>query len=120
MKMNKNEFKLRVVTMFKRLIDTYFAEDNIIDRMANGTLKILVETNTDKIDGFIKMFCDKDGNVDANTIMNTYANQIPESGRNFDIKDYVDSEFVKAILPNKSLIIKREDLLRVIDMSPSH
>ena len=26
--MNKNEFKLRVVTMFKRLIDTYFAEDN--------------------------------------------------------------------------------------------
>lgn len=118
--MTATEFKLRLITMVKGLIDTYFAEDNIIDRIANGTLKVLIQTNDDKIDGFIKMFCDKNGNVDANLVMNSYADQIPETGLRFDIKDYIESEFVKAMLPNKSLIIKRDDLLRVINGSPLH
>lgn len=116
--MKQEEFKLRVVQLLKSLIDTYFGENNVVDKMTNATLKVLLDTNNDKMDGFISMFADKNGCIDAETVVYSYVAQIPMEGMKLDIKEYIDNDFVKGILPNKSLIIKKEDLLRVIDSSP--
>lgn len=112
--MNKDELKLRIIKTAEELIDTYFAENTIIDKMANGTMKILLAENHNKIDNFLVMFCDSEGQIDADKIITTYANQIDNNGLKFDIKDYIHNDFVKSILPDKSLLISKDDILKII------
>lgn len=109
-----NEFKLRVVSMLNGLIDVYFSEDNIIDRMTNSTLKVLLATNIDKIDDFIGMFSNGEGNIDEVSIVNAYADNIKEDGIRFNLKQYVKNDFIRNIIPDKSLIITKDDVLGLL------
>ena len=62
--MRIEEFKLRIVKSVNELIDVYYADNDFVDKMINSTLKILIQKNTDKIDGFLKMFQDANGEID--------------------------------------------------------
>ena len=37
-----------------------------------------------------------------------------ESGYVFNIKDYIENETVKKFIPDKALVIKREDVLSIL------
>lgn len=112
--MKTDELKLRVIKEAKTLVDIYFGEDTFIDRMSNTTLKILIEQNQDKLNDIFKIFEKSNGEIDAETIINQYAEQMTEDGIRFDIKDYVKSDLVKSMIPNKSLIINKEDILKIL------
>lgn len=111
--MKVSEFKLSVVTGVNSLIDDYFGSNSIADKFINSTLKIIVKQNTYKIDEFLSMFMDEHGMIDENIILEEYSKIIGESGFMLDIRDFVKNEFVKNLLPNKALIIKKDDLRKI-------
>jgi glycosyltransferase involved in cell wall biosynthesis len=62
----------------------------------------------------IEIICVNDGSTDDSLdIINEYAKMIDENGYIFDLKDYVNDETVKKLIPNKILVIKREDILNL-------
>lgn len=111
--MKASEFKLSVVTGVNSLIDDYFGSNSIADKFINSTLKIIVKQNTYKIDEFLSVFMDEHGMIDENIILEEYSKIIGESGFMLDIRDFVKNEFVKNLLPNKALIIKKDDLRKI-------
>lgn len=112
--MKTAELKLRIITEANELIDVYFSEDTFVDKMANTTLKILIEQNKDKLDDMFKLF-EKDGEIDAEEIINKYAEQFSKDGIRFDVKQYIKNDFVRNMMPDKYLIINKEDLLKIIN-----
>ena len=112
--MKTSELKLRVLTEANSLIDVYFGEDTFIDRMVNTTLKILLEQNKDKYDDMLTLFENRDGEIDATTIINNYAEQFTHDGLHFDIKKFIKNDFIRNMIPDKYLIINKEDILKIL------
>lgn len=113
----KGELKLRINQAVENLIDIYFGNNTIIESMTNATLKVLLRNNISKLDDLIDLFADKDGYIDADSVIMTYAEQLGTNGVEFNIKDYIKSDFVKDIMPNKSLIIHKDDLLKIMKVN---
>lgn len=59
------------------------------------------------------LFTDKDGNIDAESIISCYADQVGD-GLELDIKQYIKSDFICNLLPSKVLIISKDDILKII------
>ena len=112
--MKIHEVKLRLNSSINKLIDTYFGLPTVTEKMVNATLKIIAKQNMYKLDTILGMFADQNGEIDPQAILYEYANQIDENGIRIDIKDYIDNDLIKQILPNKILIIKKEDIMSLI------
>lgn len=112
--MKIHEVKLRLNNSINKLIDTYFGLPTVTEKMINATLKIMVKQNMYKMDGILNAFADQNGEIDPQAILYEYANQIDDNGIRVDIKDYIDNDLMKQILPNKILIIKKEDIMGLI------
>jgi hypothetical protein len=111
--MKASEFKLSVVSGLNNLIDDYFGSHSIADKFINSTLKILVRQNTYKLDNIVDIFADEHGIIDENIIIEEYSKVIGESGFILDIRDFIKNDMVKNLLPNKALIIKKDDLRKM-------
>jgi hypothetical protein len=109
-----SEVKMRIKNTLDSLVETYFNGDNIADRLLNSTLKIIVKQNVCKLDDVLILFADKEGEIDLDMLVHEYAEMIPEEGVIFDIKEYVSSDFIKNMLPDKVLLIKREDIMSLL------
>lgn len=112
--MKANELKLRIKTATEGMIDTYFNESGIIESFVNSTLKLILDAKINELDELISLFEDKEGNVDAEKIIETYASKIGEQGFQFDIRRFVKNDFIRNVLPNKSLVIKSDDIRGII------
>ena len=112
--MNTSEVRLKLITSVNRLIDTYFGMPTVTEKMINATLKVIVKQNAYKIDGFLNMFADQNGEINPQEVLIEYANQIDDNGLIIDIKQYINNETLKQILPNKVLVLKREDIINLI------
>ena len=112
--MNTSEVKLKLITSVNRLIDTNFGMPTVTEKMINATLKVVVKQNAYKIDGFLNMFADQNGEINPQEVLIEYANQIDDNGLIIDIKQYINNETLKQILPNKVLVLKREDIINLI------
>ena len=112
--MNTSEVKLKLITSVNRLIDTYFGMPTVTEKMINATLKVIVKQNAYKIDGVLNMFADQNGEINPQEVLIEYANQIDDNGLIIDIKQYINNETLRQILPNKVLVMKREDILNLI------
>jgi len=112
--MKTGEVKMRLMKAVMGMIDTYFCSNALNEKFINSTLKILVKQNAYKIDSVLELFADKDGEINATEIVAEYANMLDEKGYIFDLKQYVDNDMVKALIPDKILIIKREDILNIL------
>ena len=112
--MKTSEVKLRLSTTLNDLIDVYFGESTVADKMINSTLKILVKTNINKADDIINLFADKDGEVNLREIIDEYSTQLGDDGVQFDIKDYIKSDFIKSLMPDKFLLITKEDIVKML------
>jgi hypothetical protein len=111
--MKASEFKLSVVSGINNLIDDYFGSSSKADKFINSTLKIMVKQNTYKLDGVLGLFTDEHGMIDENIIIEEYSKVIGESGFILDIRDFIKNDMVKNLLPNKALIIKKDDLRKM-------
>lgn len=111
--MKASEFKLSIVQGINNLIDDYFGSSTKGDKFINSTLKIMVRQNTYKLDDIMDLFTDEHGCVDENIIIEEYSKVIGESGFVFDIRELVKNELIKSMLPNKALVIKKEDLRKM-------
>ena len=82
--------------------------------MINATLKVIVKQNAYKIDGMLKLFADQHGEINPQDILIEYANQIDDNGIVVDIKQYINNDTLKQFIPNKVLVMKKEDILNLI------
>ena len=113
--MKLSEIKIRLSNTANSLIDTYFSENSLTEKFINSTLKLLVKQNIHKIDDMLKLFADENGEIDANVVINEYANILGENGFTFDLKEYVNNPLVKNMLPDKVLVIRKEDILSILN-----
>lgn len=112
--MKTQEIKLKLVTSINKLIDTYFGSPVVSEKMINATLKVLVKQNAYKLDDMLKLFTDANGEINPHDVLIEYANQIDENGIVIDIKQYINNDMIKQLIPNKVLILKRDDILNLI------
>lgn len=108
--MKASEFKLSVVQGLNNLVDDYFGSNTYADKFINSTLKIMIRQNTYKLDDILCLFTDEYGNVDELVIIEEYSKVIGDSGFILDIRDFIKNDFVRNFLPNKALVIKKEDI----------
>ena len=111
--MKASEFKLSIVQGVNNLINDYFGSNSYADKFINSTLKIMVKQNTYKLDDVVSLFTDEKGCIDENIIIEEYSKVLGESGFVFDLRDLVSNDILKNMLPNKALIIKKEDLRKI-------
>jgi hypothetical protein len=112
--MKTQEVKLKLITSVNRLIDTYFGSPIVSEKMINATLKVLVKQNAYKLDSMLSLFADVNGDINPQDILVEYANQIDDNGVVIDIKQYINNETLKQFIPNKVLVMRKEDILNLV------
>lgn len=112
--MKLSEIKIRLSNTANSLIDTYFSENGLTEKFINSTLKLIVKQNIHKIDDMLTLFTDANGEIDAEVVVNEYANMIGDEGMVFDLREHVTNPLVKNMLPDKVLVIKKEDILSIL------
>jgi hypothetical protein len=111
--MNISELKMRLLNKANSLIDVYFSNNGLTEKFINSTLKILLKQNLYKVDNILEMFADQNGDINVDEIINEYSKIIDDNGFTVDIKQYVQSDMIKSFMPNKILVIKRDDILNL-------
>ena len=112
--MKAGELKLRLSNSAINLIDTYFNGNSITEKFINSTLKIILKQNLYRVDSILPLFADQNGDLNVDDIINEYANMFDDNGLVFDIKKYINNDTVKNLIPDKILVIKREDILNIL------
>ena len=112
--MKASELKLRAITTINNLIDTYFGSDTMVDKFVNSTLHIIVKQKSYMLDDMLAVFTDKDGNIDEELVIEEYSKMFGDKDIIVDIRDYIQNDFIKSKLPNKSLVIKSDDILDML------
>jgi hypothetical protein len=115
MKIRISEFKSKLVIGADQLIDTYFSNSTIGDRLINATVKIIVKQNIDKMDNFVGLFADKDGFIDTDVIVKEYGKAFGADKIILDLRDFVDNDIVRRALPNKALAIRIDDVAKIFE-----
>ena len=112
--MKASELKLRVVNTVNGLIDTYFGSDTMVDKFVNSTLHVMVKQKAYMLDDVLAYFTDKDGNINEELIFEEYSKMFGDKDIIIDIRNYIKNDFIKSMMPNKSLIIKPDDILDML------
>lgn len=113
--MKTGEVKMRLVNSAMNLIDTYFCGNGLNEKFINSTLKILLKQNVYKFEPMIELFADKNGDINVDEIICEYSKMFDERGLIFDLKDYIDNDLIKGFIPDKVLVIKKEDFLNIFN-----
>lgn len=112
--MKASELKLRVLNTINGLINTYFGSDTMVDKFVNSTLHVMVKQKAYMLDEVLQYFTDKDGNINEELILDEYSKMFGDKDIIIDIRDYIKNDFIKGMLPNKSLVIKSDDILDML------
>lgn len=112
--MKASEFKLRVISTLNELVDIYFGSDAIVDKFVNSTLHVMIKQKSYMLDDIMNLFTDQDGNINEELLIDEYSKMFGDKDIVIDIRDFMKNDFVKGILPNKSLIIKSDDILDML------
>ena len=112
--MKVSEFKLRAISTINSLIDTYFGSNTMVDKFVNSTLHIMVKQKSYMLDDVLNLFTDQDGNINEELLIDEYSKMFGENDIIIDIRRYIKNDFVRDMLPNKSLVIKLDDILDML------
>lgn len=112
--MKKHEVKLRLVCGANELIDIYFGDNSIRDNIINSTLKVIVKQNTYRLDSILGLFADENGDIDESIIIEEYSKVLGEKGIVIDLRDFIKNEMVQKLLPDKAIVFKTEDLIKML------
>ena len=114
MKIKISEFKLKLLQGGNNLIDTYFAGVSPSKRLINATVKIILNQNIDKVDDLIGLFADKEGYIDTDLIVTEYSKAFGTDKIILDLRDFINNDMIKRVLPNKALAIKIDDIANML------
>jgi c-di-GMP-related signal transduction protein len=114
MKIKINELKSKLLRGGNDLIDVYFAGSGPGDKIVNATVKIILNQNIDKFDDMIELFADKDGYIDTDMMISEYSKAFGTDKIILDLRDYVNNDIVRRMLPNKALAIKIDDITNIL------
>jgi hypothetical protein len=112
--MKASEFKLRFITTINNLIDTYFGSNTMVDKFVNSTLHVMVKQKSYMLDDVLQLFTDQNGDINEELLMDEYSKMFGDKDIIIDIRDYIKNDFIKGMLPNKSLVIKSDDILDML------
>lgn len=108
------EFKIRIINGLNGWVDDYFGASSLNEKFINSTLKLLIKQNANKYDKYIYMFADENGEINAKDVIESYANLLGDDGLTFDLKQYISNNIIRDFIPNKVLIIKKDDLMALV------
>lgn len=112
--MKAGEVKMRLSNVIMEMIDTYFSGNAMNEKFINSTLKIILKQNLYKVDSILNLFTDKNGDINMQEIVEEYSKMIGDNGMVFDLKQYIDNDFAKSLIPDKILVIKQEDIFKLL------
>jgi hypothetical protein len=112
--MKAGEVKMRLSNVIIEMIDTYFGGMAMNEKFINSTLKIILKQNLYKVDSILGLFADKNGDINIQDIVDEYLKMIGDDGIVFDLKQYIDNDFAKSLIPDKILVIKKEDISKLL------
>ena len=112
--MKASEFKLRFITTLNNLIDTYFGSNTMVDKFVNSTLHVMVKQKSYMLDDVLQLFTDQNGDINEELLIDEYSKMFGDKDIIIDIRDYIKNDFIKSMLPNKSLVIKSDDILDML------
>lgn len=112
--MKASELKLRVITSLNSLIDTYFGTNTMVDKFINSTLHVVVKQKSYMLDDVLNLFTNEEGDINEELLFDEYSKMFGDNDIVIDIRDYIKNDMVKSMMPNKSLIIKQEDIFDML------
>ena len=100
--MKRVEFKNAITIFFKRRMNEWFADKPFI----KGLGLSIVDANVNKMDKFIELFEDENGDIDVKGLINNLS----------DIKEpiKIDLTTISPLLPNRVLFITKDDFNEIL------
>ena len=114
MKIKTSELKLKLLKGGTDLIDIYFAGNGPSDKIINATVKIILNQNINKFDDFFELFADKEGYIDTDMMISEYSKAFGTDKIILDLRDYINNDMVRKLLPDKALAIKIDDIVNIL------
>ena len=112
--MRKEELKYSIKQYVLQLINDVLPESGILGKLSNRTAKYWVEQNQWRLDEILSVFTDKDECIDTEKLAEMYEDVLFENGElRLSLKE-IAPDAVKAMLPDKIMIFKKEDLLKLL------
>ena len=108
--MRKEELKHSIIQYVHQLINDVLPESGLISKLGNRTAKYWVEQNQWRLDEIISVFTNKDECIDTKKLAEMYEDVLFENGElRLSLKE-IAPDSVKAMLPDKIMIFKKDDL----------
>lgn len=115
--MKKEELKYSIKQYVLQLINDVLPESGILGKLGNITAKYWVEQNQWRLDEILSVFTDKDGCIDTEKLAEMYEDVLFENDElRLSLKE-IAPEGVKAMLPDKIMIFKRDDLHKILGLN---
>ena len=97
--MKKEDLKPKLQAFLHQMMSEWFPDKNVLRGLGNA----LIDANVNKYDNILDMFADESGNIDVEAII-----------KNMDDTIEIDLQSLSPILPNRILLITKNDLWRLI------
>ena len=109
--MKIDEFKLKLLKFGNNLIDSYFPNNNLIDRTSSSMLKYILKNKINELDGMIQLFKTSENEIDIDEFIDFMKENMIGSGLRINLHDYVSPDsFIATMLPDRTLLITKDDL----------
>ena len=114
--MRKEELKYSITQYVNQLINDVLPESGILGKLGNRTAKYWVEQNQWRLDEILSVFTDKDECIDTEKLAEMYEEVLFENGElRLSLKE-IAPDGVKAMLPDKTMVFKRDDLHKLLGL----
>ena len=114
--MKKEELKYSIKQYVLQLINDVLPESGFLGKLGNRTAKYWVEQNQWRLDEILSVFTDKDECIDTKRLAEMYEDALFENGElRLSLKE-IAPEGVKAMLPDKIMIFKKDDLHKLLGL----
>ena len=114
--MKKEELKYSIKQYVLQLINDVLPESGILGKLGNRTAKYWVEQNQWRLDEILSVFTDKDECIDTQKLAEMYEDVLFENGElRLSLKE-IAPDGVKAMLPDKIMIFKKDDLHKLLGL----
>ena len=117
--MRKEELKYSITQYVHQLINDVLPESGILSKLGNRTAKYWVEQNQWRLDEILSVFTDKDECIDTEKLAAMYEEVLFENGElRLSLKE-IAPESAKAMLPDKTMVFKKDDLYKLLGLNKS-
>ena len=96
--MKKEDLKPKLQAFLHQMMSEWFPDKNVLRGLGNA----LIDANVNKYDNILDMFADENGEIDVEGII-----------KNMDDTIEIDLQSLSPILPNRILLITKNDLWKL-------